>query len=107
MKKNETVSDLINLSGGLSSNAFKSAIFIERFDDFSKSIFEVDRNDFSNSVFVDGDKVSFKEIKEENILGVVKIGGAVNLEGNFQLDNNKNVKELINSAKGFSIDKLG
>ena len=107
MKENETVSDLINLSGGLSSNAFKSAIFIERFDDFSKSIFEVDSNDFSNSVFVDGDKVSFKEIKEENISGVVKIGGAVNLEGKFQLDNNKNVKDLINSAKGFSKDKLG
>ena len=107
MKENETVSDLINLSGGLSSNAFKSAIFIERFDDFSKSIFEVDSNDFSNSIFVDGDKVSFKEIKEENITGIVKIGGAVNLEGNFQLDNNKNVKELINSAKGFSKDKLG
>jgi protein involved in polysaccharide export with SLBB domain len=68
---------------------------------------KVDSNDFSNSVFVDGDKVSFKEIKEENISGIVKIGGAVNLEGNFQLDNNKNVKELINSAKGFSKDKLG
>jgi protein involved in polysaccharide export with SLBB domain len=107
MKENETVSDLINLSGGLSSNAFKSAIFIERFNDFSKSVFEVDSNDFSNSVFVDGDKVSFKEIKEENISGVVKVGGAVNLEGNFQLDNNKNVKDLINSAKGFSKDKLG
>ena len=107
MKENETVSDLINLSGGLSSNAFKSAVFIERFDDFSKSVFEVDSNDFSNSVFVDGDKVSFKEIKEENISGVVKIGGAVNLEGKFQLDNNKNVKELINSAKGFTKDKLG
>jgi protein involved in polysaccharide export with SLBB domain len=107
MKENETITDLINLSGGLSSNASKSAIFIERFDDFSKSILEFDRNNFSNSVFVDGDKVSFKEIKEENILGVVKIGGAVNLEGNFQLDNNKNIKELINSAKGFSKDKLG
>jgi len=107
MKENETVSDLINLSGGLSSNAFKSAIFIERFEDFSKSIFEVNSNNFSNTVFVDGDKVSFKEIKEENISGVVKIGGAVNIEGNFQLDNNKNIKELINSAKGFSKDKLG
>ena len=30
MKKNETVSDLINLSGGLSSKAFKNAIFIEQ-----------------------------------------------------------------------------
>ncbi|MDA8589080.1 SLBB domain-containing protein [Flavobacteriaceae bacterium] len=107
MKENETVSDLINLSGGLSSNAFKSAIFIERFDDFSKSILEVDRNSFSNSKLVDGDKISFKEIKDQNILGIVKIGGAVNLEGKFQLNNNTNISELINSAKGFSNDKLG
>ena len=107
MKENETVSDLINLSGGLSSNAFKSAIFIERFNDFSKSILEFDRNNFSNSKLIDGDKISFKEIKDKNILGIVKIGGAVNLQGNFQLNKNTNISELINSAKGFSNDKLG
>ena len=36
IKKNEVVSDLIKLSGGANSNTYKSKVFIERFDDFSK-----------------------------------------------------------------------
>jgi protein involved in polysaccharide export with SLBB domain len=55
----------------------------------------------------DGDKISFKEINSESISGAVKIGGAVYLTGNFQLENNKSVNDLINSAKGLSNDLLG
>ena len=55
----------------------------------------------------DGDKISFKEIKNESITDIVKIGGAVNIEGSFQYTNNKTVGDLLNSAKGFSSDKLG
>ena len=107
LKKGEVVLDLINLSGGASSNAFKKKLFIERFVDFSKTIVEIDEENFSSNRLFDGDKISFKEIKNDNVSNIVKIGGAVNLEGNFQLDSNKTVNELINSAKGFSSDKLG
>ena len=107
LKKGEVVSDLINLSGGASSNSYKSKLFIERFDDFSVKILEVSETDFKNTKLNDGDKISFKEINNENISGAVKIGGAVYLKGSFQLDNNKSVADLINSAKGLSNDLLG
>jgi len=107
IKKDEVVSDLINLSGGASSNSYKSKLFIERFDDFSQKIVEVDEINFNNTKLNDGDKISFKEINSENISGAVKIGGAVYLTGNFQLENNKSVNDLINSAKGLSNDILG
>ena len=107
IKKDEVVSDLINLSGGASSNSYKSKLFIERFDDFSKKIIEVDEIDFKNSKLVDGDKISFKEINNDNITGSVKIGGAVYLNGTFQLDTNKSINDLINSAKGLTNDLLG
>ena len=107
IKKNEVVSDLIKLSGGANSNTYKSKVFIERFDDFSKKIIEIDEIDFKNSKLVDGDKISFKEINNDNITGAVKIGGAVYLNGTFQLDNNKSINDLINSAKGLSNDLLG
>ncbi|MDB3927358.1 SLBB domain-containing protein [Flavobacteriaceae bacterium] len=107
MKKDEVVSDLINLSGGASSNTYKSKLFIERFDDFSLKIVEIDEINFKNAKLNDGDKISFKEINNENISGAVKIGGAVYLSGNFQLENNKSVNDLINSAKGLSNDILG
>ncbi|MDB2567116.1 SLBB domain-containing protein [Flavobacteriaceae bacterium] len=107
IKKDEVVSDLINLSGGASSNSYKGKLFIERFDDFSQKIVEVDEINFNNTKLNDGDKISFKEINSENISGAVKIGGAVYLTGNFQLENNKSVNDLINSAKGLSNDILG
>ena len=107
IKKNEVISDLIKLSGGPNSNTYKSKLFIERFDDFSKKIIEIDEIDFKITKLIDGDKISFKEIKKENISGAVKIGGAVYLTGSFQLDTNKSVKDLINSAKGLSNDLLG
>ena len=107
IKKDEVLSDLINLSGGASSNAFKEKIFIERFGDFSKKILEFNKDNFSKVKLADGDKISFKEIKDKSISDVVKVGGAVNIEGNFQLQNNKTVQDLINSAKGFSNEKLG
>jgi len=107
IKKDEVVSDLINLSGGASSNSYKSKLFIERFDDFSQKIVEVNEKDFNDTKLNDGDKISFKEINSESISGAVKIGGAVYLTGNFQLENNKSVNDLINSAKGLSNDLLG
>ena len=107
LKEDESLIDLINISGGASSNSYKSKIFIERFDDFSKKIIEVGKKDFTKTKLSDGDKISFKEIKNESIADIVKIGGAVNIEGSFQYTNNKTVGDLLNSAKGFSSDKLG
>ena len=107
VKKNESVKDLLKLSGGVTSNAFKGKVFIERYDDFSKKMVEIDKEDFLNNSFSDGDIVFFKEINNDNISGLVKIGGAVNISGKFQLEKNNTVAELINSAKGFSFDKLG
>ena len=107
VKKNESVIDLLKLSGGLTSNAFKGKVFIERYDYFSKKMVEVEKEDFLSNSFLDGDIVFFKEINNDNISGLVKIGGAVNISGKFQLEKNNTVAELINSAKGFSFDKLG
>ena len=107
VKKNESIIDLLKLSGGVTSNAFKGKVFIERYDDFSKKMIEIEKEDFLNNSFLDGDIVFFKEINNDNISGLVKIGGAVNISGKFQLEKNNTVAELINSAKGFSFDKLG
>ncbi|MDB4024242.1 SLBB domain-containing protein [Flavobacteriaceae bacterium] len=107
VKKNESVKDLLKLSGGVTSSAFKGKVFIERYDDFSKKMIEIEKEGFLNNSFLDGDVVFFKKINNDNISGLVKIGGAVNISGKFQLEKNNTIAELINSAKGFSFDKLG
>ncbi len=107
IKDGESVIDLINLSGGASPNTYSSKLFIERFDNFSKKIIEIDETNFNSAKLFDGDKVYFKEINNENITGLVKIGGAVFLEGDFELENNQSVRKLINSAKGYTNQRLG
>ena len=52
-------------------------------------------------------KFFLKKLINDNITGAVKIGGAVYLNGTFQLDTNKSINDLINSAKGLSNDLLG
>jgi len=106
-KEGEVISDLIKISGGAKSNTYKSKIFIERFDVFSKKIIEINEIDFKKTKLNDGDKISFKEINNENITGSVRIGGAVYLSGGFELKNNKTVNDLINSAKGPTNDLIG
>ena len=106
-KEGEVISDLIKISGGAKSNTYKSKIFIERFDVFSKKIIEINEIDFKKTKLNDGDKISFKEINNENITGSVRIGGAVYLSGGFELKNNKTVNDLINSAKGTTNDLIG
>ena len=85
MKENETVSDLINLSGGLSSNAFKSAIFIERFDDFSKSIIELIVMIFQTVYLLTEIKFLLKKSKKKISQVLLRLEELLNLEGNFQL----------------------
>ncbi|MDB0041317.1 SLBB domain-containing protein, partial [bacterium] len=46
VKKNESVKDLLKLSGGVTSSAFKGKVFIERYDDFSKKMIEIEKEGF-------------------------------------------------------------
>ena len=107
LKENESFEDLLRFSGGTSANSFKAKMFVERYDNFSKKMIEIEKKAFLNNSFVDGDIISFKTIKNKNIKDVVKISGGVKIEGSFQLANNKTVGDLINSAKGYSYDSVG
>ena len=107
LKENESFEDLLRFSGGTSANSFKEKLFVERYDDFSKKIIEIEKKDFLNNSFFDGDIISFKKIKNEIINDIVKISGGVKIEGSFQLKNNKTVGDLINSAKGYAFNSVG
>ena len=107
LKENESFEDLLRFSGGTSANSFKEKLFVERYDDFSKKIIEIEKKDFLNNSFFDGDIISLKKIKNEIINDIVKISGGVKIEGSFQLKNNKTVGDLINSAKGYAFNSVG
>jgi hypothetical protein len=46
LKENESFEDLLRFSGGTSANFFKGKLFVERYDDFSKKIIEIEKKRF-------------------------------------------------------------
>jgi protein involved in polysaccharide export with SLBB domain len=101
MKEDETFDDLLNFAGGFSSNSFKDKLFVNRINSFSRVILEVSKEEFSNSILIDGDIINAKNIST-SIENSVSISGAVYLPGVFDLSTVSNVKDLIDSANGFN-----
>lgn len=95
----ETMSRLLELSGGFSSNAYKARIKVTRFTNRELKVIDVVESEFANFVMVDGDQVTVEAVlvRYENQIG---IQGAVFRPGIYSLDQNKTLKQLIASAEG-------
>ena len=103
LNENETVDDLMNFSGGLSSKSYKNAIYINRINDYSRSTLEIQKEVFSTSYLMDGDIIEAKEVA--NIISnSVFIEGAVFLPGIYDLSKASTVAELIKSSSGLRPD---
>ncbi|MFC5408927.1 SLBB domain-containing protein [Larkinella bovis] len=96
---NETMSRLLELAGGFSSNAYRARLKVTRFTSREMKVIDVVESDFPSFVLLDGDQVSVENVlvRYENQVG---IQGAVFRPGIFSLDQNKTLKQLINSAEG-------
>ncbi len=101
LKENETVEDILNFAGGFSSNSYKEKIFVSRINSYSRSIVEIFKNDFPNSIMIDGDVINAKPISDL-IENSVSINGSVYLPGTFDLSSVKTVKDLLNSSNGLN-----
>ena len=101
MKEDETFDDLLKFAGGFSSNSFKEKLFVNRINSFSRIVIEFSKEEFPNSILIDGDIISAKTISS-SIENSVSISGAVYLPGTFDLSTVSNVNDLIDSANGFN-----
>ncbi|GAB3330381.1 SLBB domain-containing protein [Larkinella ripae] len=99
MLPGETMSRLLDLSGGFTSNAYKARVKVTRFTNRELKVVDVIESEFPNFVMVDGDQVVVEAVlaRYENQVG---IQGAVFRPGVYSLDQNKSLKQLINSAEG-------
>ena len=103
LNENETIEDLMNFSGGLSSKSYKNAIYVNRINDYSRSTLEIYREGFSTSYLMDGDVIEAKEVSDV-VSNSVYVEGAVFLPGIFDLSKASTVGELINSSSGLRPD---
>ena len=103
LNENETIEDLMNFSGGLSSKSYKNAIYVNRINDYSRSTLEIYREGFSTSYLMDGDVIEAKEVSDV-VSNSVYVEGAVFLPGIYDLSKASTVGELINSSSGLRPD---
>ena len=103
LNENETVDDLMNFSGGLSSKSYKNAIYVNRINDYSRSTLEIYREGFSKSYLMDGDIIEAKEVSDV-ISNSVYVEGAVYLPGIYDLSKASTVENLIDSSSGLRPD---
>ncbi len=104
MKKNETISTLIEYAGGLLSDSYKKAVTVVRKSGREYQIFNVDDIDYSVFKIDDGDEVNIGAVLDR-FENRVEIRGAVYRPGLYQLNGSVNtVKELIKKAEGVTGD---
>ena len=103
LKEKETISNLLNYTGGLNSFAYKEKVFIESISGINKTMAVLNSDSFSSKIVQDGDIVSAKPVGDK-FLNRVTIEGAVYLPGGYSLQENSNLKKLILNAQGLKDD---
>ena len=103
MLPGETLQHLLDLAGGFTSNAYKARIKITRFTNRELKVADVTEDNFKTFVLQDGDEVQVESVlaRYEN---QISLQGAVFRPGNYSLDQNKTLKQLIAGAEGLRPD---
>ena len=104
MKENESLSDLLSYSGGLSENAFKKSIKLTRIIDDKYKVVDVNSDQFDFFQPKPGDKYVVDQIIDKYNNRVI-IKGAVYRPGTFSItEKGMTIKDLIDKAEGLKSD---
>jgi len=104
MKENESLSDLLSYSGGLSENAFKKSIKLTRIIDDKYKVVDVNSDQFDFFQPKPGDKYVVDQVIDKYNNRVI-IKGAVYRPGTFSItEKGMTIKDLIGKAEGLKSD---
>lgn len=104
MKKNESLSTVLNYSGGFTGDAYKKNLRVTRKNGMEYSIHTVGEFDWSGFTMTDGDSVYVDSVIPR-YSNMVEVRGAVFHSGMYQMDGNINtVRELVKAAEGLRED---
>lgn len=101
--KGETLDRLLFYAGDFAANAYKGRVKVTRLTDRERKVIDVTTPEYKAFVMQDGDLVTVEQLLDrfENQL---TIEGAVFRPGQYSLDQNKTLKQLITSAEGLKGD---
>ena len=98
-KPDETFKDLLTYAGGFNQQAYTKRIKITRNTDTQKSIIEIQYPEEEETVLKSGDEIVVGKILNR-YSNRVEIQGAVYREGEYQLEENPTLLDLIENADG-------
>ena len=92
----EYLNDVIELSGGFSSNAAYNKIQINRFNGLEKEILDIPITQLkSNIILKNGDIITVPIIKDETIENYVKVVGSIKYPGVYQIKENEKIYNVL------------
>jgi protein involved in polysaccharide export with SLBB domain len=105
LEKGEKIDKAIFYAGGFNPYAYTNRLKIHRNNGRERKIFDLDANTQKNFEVMTGDSIVVERILEryENM---VNIEGAIFRPGQYSLDNNKTLTDLIKSAEGLRGEAL-
>ena len=103
MLKGETLDRLLFYAGDFAANAYKGRIKVTRLTDRERKVVDVTTPEYKTFLMQDGDLVSVEQLLDR-FENQITIDGAVFRPGQYSLDQNKTLKQLIASAEGLKGD---
>ncbi|WP_258100415.1 SLBB domain-containing protein [Marinoscillum pacificum] len=101
--KGESLNDVVSFAGGFTGWAYKKSISIRRNLDNRKTVVTVLANRFPETGLIDGDDLEVGKIQNQ-FVNRVRVEGAVNHPGEFELSDGMTLKDLINYVDGLRAD---
>ena len=103
LNRSNTYQDLVNMSGGFTSKAYKKQAQIHRQTDTQRRIVTLPSELYSDFVLMNGDEIRIPEILDRYENRVI-ISGAVWRPGDFELKDGMTLSQLIAEADGLRPD---
>ncbi|MGF7214290.1 protein involved in polysaccharide export with SLBB domain [Spirosoma lacussanchae] len=103
MMPGETLDRLLFYAGDFAATAYKGRVKVQRLTDRERKIIDVTATEYKSFAMQDGDQVSVEQLLDR-FENQITIEGAVFRPGQYSLDQNKTLKQLISSAEGLKGD---
>ena len=105
LKKEETLADVLEYSGGFLSDGYKEQVFVSRIMDYKRQSVTLKTAEGAMHLLKDGDIVE-ANLVQDVVENAVSLEGAVYVPGTYSLSAVNTVAELLDAAGGFTRDAI-
>jgi protein involved in polysaccharide export with SLBB domain len=103
VKDKETITNLIDMANGYTNVAYRKMLTVQRFNGNDKVILNIDEKEQNKTTLEEGDYIIVGK-SPEIYKNRIQITGAVTRSGDYELQDNLRISQLIDLAGGLKVD---